>query len=231
MSRKKPVLIGASVAVGALFGAIMLLRTRQPDFTVMVDRQAQFLQQRGYLLGDEDAFDYYYRAISTLRAHGATVQHVQAMSADDVLFRETRDNVMEYLRNAARQRECGMPEPRLFQNSIQHKNMNIDVEDVSSLVPLYMRRVLDLATQNDSADPGYVCFAIGVQLSRYRGHDVLWMRAIVTKIKALDWLVSYYEQVEDKESLTAVRDLRAQAEIEFEQCDNVLKKRRLWPWR
>lgn len=227
MTRKKRVLIGASAAVGALFGALMLLRTRQPDFTVMVDRQAQFLQQHGYLLGEEDAFDYYYKAISTLRAHGVTIEHVKAMTADDVFFRETREDLLVYLRGAARQRECRMPAPRYFHDVIQYKDKTLEVQEVESLLPYYVVQSLELDAGEHSPELGYICLALGVHLSKYRNHDVIWAMAIAMKSKALEWLACYYDQEGDDGDLAEVRDLRRQVQTEYQQYKDVIKKR----WR
>lgn len=230
MGRRKSFVAGVCIALVVL-ACVILLWARQPDFTSIVNRQTRFLEQQGYLLGQEDAFDDYYAAIGILRAHGATVEQVKNMTADDVFFKETRDALMESLRNAASQKACRMPSPRYLDEVIQYKGKTVEVREVESLLPHYVVRSLELEAGEHSPELGYLCLAMGVQLSKYRNHDVIWVTGIAMKTKALDRLVRYYEHAGDEENLAEAGDLRAEVQVEYEQYKDAIKKRRVWPWR
>jgi len=225
-------LLGYILVVLVIMFSGILIGRAQPQEFAGISEQQKFLKSHGFLVGDENAFEYYQEAITFLNSQNITKEYIKGVKPGDPLFIEAKERLLPLFYQGAKQREMKIPEPGYWHEVIEYNGKQIKVSDIYTLCYGFLLKSLKHSADTDSPDLGYICLAFGTQLSKYYGHEVLYGSGIALKYAALEWLIAYHEREKNPQELSTVTDLFENVKNEFEMFKKQLKNKKWWHyWR
>jgi hypothetical protein len=212
--RKVILCLGALVLMTGLGFYIHKLINVNKGYSYLHEQEA-YLNDLGYLVGDQPAIGFYSEASAILKANNITNDTIRSLGQDDLCSETIIQQVVPLCMKGAQQVNLGISAPVWDQDSVQVDDHVYMLEDIRC-VGRYLARVLEYQAKGTDLGAAHACFAMGVQLSRYK-NELFNVCGMACRDRALKWLIGFYSKSEDQEKISQMKKFQEEVSSEFDR--------------